>query len=105
MNHETLCLCETLHNLLINFLSHDIRPEDHTRSKVVINCTGTSGIINNGNHVILLVQRYFSYVRLVSEEQRRMRFGSPAKSHFQLDNESSKVFPEIICPFFIISSS
>ena len=52
----------SLANLLVYFLGHNIRPENHSGSKIIVNCARASGIVNNGNHVVLTIHRNFSNI-------------------------------------------
>ena len=51
-----------LNLLLVYFLSHHVGPEYHTSPEIVINRTRASGVVNDGNHVMVVVKRDFSYI-------------------------------------------
>ena len=45
-----------LNVLLVYFLSHHVGPEYHTSPEIVINRTRASGVVNDGNHVMVVVE-------------------------------------------------
>ena len=51
-----------LNDLLVYFLSHHVGPEYHTSPEIVINRTRASGVVNDRNHVMVVVERNFSYI-------------------------------------------
>ena len=53
--------------LLVNLLCHDVRPVDHARSKVEIECARAASFVDDRHHGIVVVQSNFADVRFVGE--------------------------------------
>ena len=58
----------TSNHLLVNLLSHDVGPIYHASTEVVINGTRAPGLIDDGDHAIVVVQVNLADVSLVRKQ-------------------------------------
>ena len=62
--------------LLVDFLRHHVRPINHSCSEIKVNGARTARLVDDGNHVVVVVESNLADVSLVCEQQRRVPFHS-----------------------------